>query len=145
MRDSLREIYRKGGVSGLWHGTSAGVMKTVPKYCVAVTVKVRSIDAAGRVCIRDGMTCSLSASSRIWEAPETSSPKVAGLFLWKVLSCPSGRMRYSPARYNSSSALPKEASLPPGSGVSTDWYRLALGLFLAQRRPTPRVPRHRFV
>lgn len=40
MRDSLREIYRNRGVSGLWHGTSAGVMKTVPKYCVAVAVKV---------------------------------------------------------------------------------------------------------
>ncbi|CAM9744870.1 unnamed protein product, partial [Hapterophycus canaliculatus] len=39
VRDSLAAIYRKGGVSGLWHGTSAGVMKTVPKYCVAVTVK----------------------------------------------------------------------------------------------------------
>eukprot|EP00752_Nemacystus_decipiens_P007367 g6588.t1 len=39
VRESLREIYRNRGVSGLWHGTSAGVMKTVPKYCVAVTVK----------------------------------------------------------------------------------------------------------
>lgn len=43
MRESLREIYRNRGVSGLWHGTSAGVMKTVPKYCVAVTVKVRAV------------------------------------------------------------------------------------------------------
>lgn len=41
VRESLAAIYRKGGVGGLWHGTSAGVMKTVPKYCVAVTVKVR--------------------------------------------------------------------------------------------------------
>lgn len=41
VRESLREIYRNRGISGLWHGTSAGVMKTVPKYCVAVTVKVR--------------------------------------------------------------------------------------------------------
>lgn len=39
VRDSLAAIYRKGGVAGLWHGTSAGVMKTVPKYCVAVAVK----------------------------------------------------------------------------------------------------------
>lgn len=40
VRESLAAIYRRGGVGGLWHGTSAGVMKTVPKYCVAVTVKV---------------------------------------------------------------------------------------------------------
>lgn len=39
--ESLAVIYKKGGVGGLWHGTSAGVMKTVPKYCVAVAVKVR--------------------------------------------------------------------------------------------------------
>ncbi|CAN0022463.1 unnamed protein product [Pylaiella littoralis] len=39
VRESLAAIYRRGGVGGLWHGTSAGVMKTVPKYCVAVTVK----------------------------------------------------------------------------------------------------------
>ncbi|CAM9304059.1 unnamed protein product [Ectocarpus sp. 13 AM-2016] len=39
VRESLAAIYRKGGVGALWHGTSAGVMKTVPKYCVAVTVK----------------------------------------------------------------------------------------------------------
>lgn len=42
VRGSLREIYRNRGISGLWHGTSAGVMKTVPKYCVAVAVKVRA-------------------------------------------------------------------------------------------------------
>lgn len=40
--ESLGIIYRKGGVSGLWHGTSAGILKTVPKYCVAVAVKVKN-------------------------------------------------------------------------------------------------------
>ncbi|CAN0092587.1 unnamed protein product, partial [Discosporangium mesarthrocarpum] len=37
--DALRGIYQSKGLQGLWHGTSAGVMKTVPKYCVAVAVK----------------------------------------------------------------------------------------------------------
>lgn len=41
VRESLALIYGRGGVSALWHGTSAGIMKTVPKYCVAVAVKVR--------------------------------------------------------------------------------------------------------
>ncbi|EED95363.1 predicted protein [Thalassiosira pseudonana CCMP1335] len=27
------------GISGLWHGTSAGILKTVPKYCTAIFVK----------------------------------------------------------------------------------------------------------
>jgi len=36
---SIQHIYRTHGVSGLWHGTSAGVAKTVPKYCTAIVVK----------------------------------------------------------------------------------------------------------
>ncbi|TFJ79873.1 hypothetical protein NSK_008807 [Nannochloropsis salina CCMP1776] len=37
--EALRAIYEKGGVKGLWLGTSAGIMKTVPKYMTAVVVK----------------------------------------------------------------------------------------------------------
>ena len=36
---SVKHIYRTHGVAGLWHGTSAGILKTVPKYCTAVIVK----------------------------------------------------------------------------------------------------------
>lgn len=36
---SIKEIYRTHGVKGLWHGTSAGILKTVPKYCTAIIVK----------------------------------------------------------------------------------------------------------
>ena len=36
---SLRHIYATHGVAGLWHGTSAAVLKTVPKYCTAIAVK----------------------------------------------------------------------------------------------------------
>jgi Mitochondrial carrier protein len=36
---ALKHINKQFGVAGLWHGTSAGVMKTVPKYCTAIVVK----------------------------------------------------------------------------------------------------------
>lgn len=37
--EALVHIYKTRGVSGLWHGVSAGIMKTVPKYICAVAVK----------------------------------------------------------------------------------------------------------
>ena len=36
---ALADIYRQRGVRGLWHGTGASVLKTVPKYATAVWVK----------------------------------------------------------------------------------------------------------
>jgi len=36
---SMRQIYAQHGVAGLWHGTTAGVLKTVPKYVTAIAVK----------------------------------------------------------------------------------------------------------
>lgn len=36
---SVRYIYEKHGLQGLWHGTSAGILKTVPKYCTAIVIK----------------------------------------------------------------------------------------------------------
>lgn len=38
-RSALKQIYESQGIKGLWHGTSAGILKTVPKYCTAVVVK----------------------------------------------------------------------------------------------------------
>jgi len=38
-RSALKQIYNSQGLRGLWHGTSAGILKTVPKYCTAVVVK----------------------------------------------------------------------------------------------------------
>lgn len=32
-------IYKTRGIAGLWHGVSAGILKTVPKYVTAVAVK----------------------------------------------------------------------------------------------------------
>ena len=37
--EALRFIYKQKGISGLWHGVSAGVMKTVPKFGLAIAVK----------------------------------------------------------------------------------------------------------
>ncbi|CAM9613540.1 unnamed protein product, partial [Phaeothamnion confervicola] len=39
MAEAMRAVYKRQGPWGLWHGTSAGVMKTVPKYIAAVAVK----------------------------------------------------------------------------------------------------------
>lgn len=39
VREALSYIYKTRGISGLWHGVSAGIMKTVPKYVTAVAVK----------------------------------------------------------------------------------------------------------
>jgi hypothetical protein len=32
-------VQHQGGIPALWHGTSAGILKTVPKYCTAIAVK----------------------------------------------------------------------------------------------------------
>jgi hypothetical protein len=37
--EAMRGIARSKGISKLWHGTSAGILKTVPKYCTAIAVK----------------------------------------------------------------------------------------------------------
>jgi hypothetical protein len=37
--EALVHIYKTRGINGLWHGVSAGIMKTVPKYITAVVVK----------------------------------------------------------------------------------------------------------
>jgi len=36
---SVKHIYHTHGMPGLWHGTTAGILKTVPKYCTAIAVK----------------------------------------------------------------------------------------------------------
>lgn len=36
---ALVYIYNTRGVAGLWHGVSAGILKTVPKYVTAIVVK----------------------------------------------------------------------------------------------------------
>jgi len=36
---AIRYLYKNFGVAGLWHGTTVGLFKTVPKYITAVVVK----------------------------------------------------------------------------------------------------------
>lgn len=36
---SMYHLYSTKGLASLWHGTSAGIMKTVPKYITAIVVK----------------------------------------------------------------------------------------------------------
>ena len=36
---ALVYIFNTRGVAGLWHGVSAGILKTVPKYVTAIVVK----------------------------------------------------------------------------------------------------------
>ena len=36
---ALMHIYKTRGLSALWHGVSAAILKTVPKYIIAVAVK----------------------------------------------------------------------------------------------------------
>jgi len=39
LTSALSHIYRTRGAAGLWHGTGASVLKTVPKYVTAIWVK----------------------------------------------------------------------------------------------------------
>lgn len=39
IRSAVNTIYNNYGLKGLWHGTNAGILKTVPKYCTAIIVK----------------------------------------------------------------------------------------------------------
>ena len=36
---ALQHIHSTDGIRGLYHGTSAGLLKTVPKYCTAIAIK----------------------------------------------------------------------------------------------------------
>lgn len=36
---ALRHIWANYGAAALWHGTSAGILKTVPKYCLSILIK----------------------------------------------------------------------------------------------------------
>jgi hypothetical protein len=45
---SIRQIYKSHGVFGLWHGTTAGILKTVPKYVTGKSYHTYLIDFVGR-------------------------------------------------------------------------------------------------
>jgi len=53
---AIIHIYRTKGLSALWHGTSAGILKTVPKYVTSVVVK-DMIEQVRRDSRRKGWGC----------------------------------------------------------------------------------------
>jgi hypothetical protein len=53
VRQALVHIYKTRGLSGLWHGVSAGILKTVPKYVTAVVVKDYFEDVLPRAEVHD--------------------------------------------------------------------------------------------
>jgi len=78
VRSAMSHIYKKHGLAGLWHGTSAGVLKTVPKYCTAVVVKDLLDDRLPQV---DPMS-STADSDRLWRsASKSAGAGIAGAAL----------------------------------------------------------------
>lgn len=63
---SLRGVVEREGLGGLWHGTSAGLLKTVPKYVTSVAVK----DLIGEKQERDNMRRGgdVSKNERLWQS-----------------------------------------------------------------------------
>jgi hypothetical protein len=89
---SIRHIYQEFGFKGLWHGTSAGILKTVPKYITAIVVKdcmeeyLPQIDPASPTYDRD----------RLWRsAAKSAAAGVAGAAL--TVSLPSSLHAWWPA------------------------------------------------
>ena len=75
--DAVKRIARERGVGALWHGTSAGILKTVPKYCVAVLVKEQCERRLPRVDTKVG--------SLVRDATKAVSAAVAGAVLTNPL------------------------------------------------------------
>jgi hypothetical protein len=89
---SIRHIYQEFGFKGLWHGTSAGILKTIPKYITAIVVKdcmeeyLPQIDPASPTYDRD----------RLWRsAAKSAAAGVAGAAL--TVSLPSSLHAWWPA------------------------------------------------
>ena len=79
---SLRHIYATHGVAGLWHGTSAAVLKTVPKYCIAIAVK----DYMEQVLKQPDPTSPTYETDRLWRsAIKSGAAGIAGAALTNPL------------------------------------------------------------
>jgi hypothetical protein len=73
IRSALRHIYTQHGLRGLWHGTNAGILKTVPKYCTAIVVK----DYMESVLIKVDRNSPTYKSDQLWRSAFKSA--VAGV------------------------------------------------------------------
>jgi hypothetical protein len=79
---SVKHIYETHGVSGLWHGTTAGVLKTVPKYCTAIAVK----DYAERTLPKPELSSSTYDRDMLWRsALKSAMAGIAGAALTNPL------------------------------------------------------------
>mmetsp|Transcript_19588 Transcript_19588/g.36552 ORF Transcript_19588/g.36552 Transcript_19588/m.36552 type:complete len:299 (+) Transcript_19588:89-985(+) len=79
---AFRHIYANHGLSGLWHGTSAGILKTVPKYCSAIIVK----DIMEEHLPRPDPASPTYDSDRLWRsAAKSATAGVAGAALTNPL------------------------------------------------------------
>lgn len=82
IRESLRQIHTNHGLAGLWHGTSAGILKTVPKYCTAILVKNYLQDTLPEV---DPQSPTKDRDKLINSAIKSSAAGVAGAILTNPL------------------------------------------------------------
>ena len=79
---SIKHIYTTQGISGLWHGTTAGVLKTVPKYCTAIAVK----DYAERTLPKPELSSNTYDRDMLWRsAVKSTMAGVAGAALTNPL------------------------------------------------------------
>ena len=79
---AIRHIYRQHGLSGLWHGMSAGILKTVPKYCTAVIVK----DIMEGVLVPADPGSPTFETDRLWRSAQKSAAAgIAGAVLTNPL------------------------------------------------------------
>jgi hypothetical protein len=79
---SVKHIYSNHGIAGLWHGTTAGVLKTVPKYCAAIAVK----DWMEKVLPQPDPTSPTYEGDRLWRsAIKSGAAGIAGAALTNPL------------------------------------------------------------
>jgi hypothetical protein len=79
---SIRHIYQNHGVKGLWHGTTAGVLKTVPKYCAAIIVK----DLMEEILAQPDPSSTTYESDRLWRSAwKSAAAGIAGAALTNPL------------------------------------------------------------
>ena len=89
---SIRQIYHNHGLSGLWHGTSAGILKTVPKYIAAIVVKdsmesyLPAVDESSPTYDRDRLWRSATKSAVAGVAGAALTNPLDGTFVF--VSCP---------------------------------------------------------
>lgn len=79
---AVRYIHQHYGLKGMWHGTSAGILKTVPKYCTAVVIK----DCMDGVLPPVDPSSPTVQSDRLWRsAAKSATAGVAGAALTNPL------------------------------------------------------------